>query len=276
MLLMFVLNNMAIIIMRQSALQNYRPSFRAPWQPWLSVAAILVYGFLILEMGRMPLVLSSCFILVALFWYLGYVYPRVHRQSALVYWIKRALSPHVPRSGLDEELGHILVERDQIVFDRFDHLIQDCPILDLDEPLDAKTLFRRLAEVLGPRVSTSPQTLYELFLERERASSTALEPGLAIPHVVVPGQGVFDVALVRSKGGIDFGELQAPVKTAFVLVGSLDERNFHLRALMVVARIVKMPEFEKRWMAAQGEKALRDLILLAERSREGVEGGDGF
>ena len=123
--------------------------------------------------------------------------------------------------------------------------------------------------MLGPRVNTPPQTLYRLFLERERASSTVIEPGLAIPHVVIPGEHVFDIALVRSRGGIDFGELQAPVKTAFVLIGSLDERNFHLRALMIVARIVKTPEFEKRWLAAQGEQALRDLVLLAERSREG-------
>jgi amino acid transporter/mannitol/fructose-specific phosphotransferase system IIA component (Ntr-type) len=267
MLLMFVLNNIAIIILRKSRLQNYRPSFRAPLQPWLSIAAVLTYGFLILEMGSVPLLLSSCLILLALFWYLGYVYPRVSRQSALVYVIKRALSPTIARFHLDEELGEILIERDKIVFDRFDHLVKDCPVLDIDEPIDAKTLFRRLSATLAPRVDMPAEALYERFLQRERESSTVIEPGLAVPHVVVPGQRAFEIALVRSKPGIDFGELQAKVKAAFVLVGSADERNFHLRALMIVAHIVQSGAFEKEWMEAQDEQALRGLILLAERRR---------
>ncbi|MDA0990688.1 MAG: amino acid permease, partial [Verrucomicrobia bacterium] len=263
MLLMFVLDNVAILIMRQSRLQNYRPSYRAPLQPWLSIFAIVVYGVLILEMGRMPLLLSAATILIALFWYLGYVYPRVNRQSAFVYLVKRALSPSLEHSHLEEELGQLIVERDDIVFDRFDHLVKNCPVLEFEEAIDAKDLFRNLAETMSPHVNVSPEKLYDLFLERERESSTVIEPGLAIPHVIVPGKAVFSVALVRCKEGANFGELQAPVKIAFVLLGSTDERNFHLRALMTVAHVVRVPDFEKQWMAANGAQALRDLVLFA-------------
>jgi mannitol/fructose-specific phosphotransferase system IIA component (Ntr-type) len=53
----------------------------------------------------------------------------------------------------------------------------------------------------------------------------------------------------------------------FVLAGSADERNFHLRALAAIAQIVQDPHFEEKWMEAKGEEALRDIVLLGERRR---------
>jgi amino acid transporter/mannitol/fructose-specific phosphotransferase system IIA component (Ntr-type) len=268
MLLLFGLVNLSVIIMRESGIQNYRPTFRAPLYPWLQIIATVIYGFLVFEMGRMPLLLTAGFILAAVCWYFGYVHLRIERQSALVYLVKRILSRHIGRTGLDEELVKILLERDEVAFDRFDHLISDCPILDIQESINARQLFRRLAETLSSRVGLTPDSLYNLFLERERESSTVIQPGLAIPHVVVPGERIFDIVLVRCKGGVVFSELQAPVSTAFVLVGSADERNYHLRALMTIAHIIQEPGFEQRWMAAATPQQLRDIVLLSRRTRE--------
>jgi hypothetical protein len=47
----------------------------------------------------------------------------------------------------------------------------------------------------------------------------------------------------------------------------VDERNFHLRALSAIAQIVQEPHFEEKWMAAEGEEELRDIVLLGERRR---------
>ncbi|MBN2711837.1 MAG: PTS sugar transporter subunit IIA, partial [Planctomycetes bacterium] len=71
----------------------------------------------------------------------------------------------------------------------------------------------------------------------------------------------------RCKGGIVFSELNAPVKTAFALLGSPDERNFHLKALVAIAHIVQEPDFERRWLEARNIDQLRDVILLSRRRR---------
>jgi mannitol/fructose-specific phosphotransferase system IIA component (Ntr-type) len=65
-----------------------------------------------------------------------------------------------------------------------------------------------------------------------------------------------------------FSELNPPVKTAFVLIGSPDERNYHLRALMIIAHIVQEPDFKARWSRARNVEQLRDIILLSTRERE--------
>jgi mannitol/fructose-specific phosphotransferase system IIA component (Ntr-type) len=268
MLLLFSLVNFSVIIMRESRVQNYRPSFRAPFYPWLQISAILIYGFLIFEMGALPLIITAGFMLAAVLWYLGYVHLRIERQSAFLYLVKRILSRQIERTRLDEELVEILLERDGVTFDRFDHLVRDCLVLDIEEPINAKELFSRVAEALSNRIGHTGESLYELFLERERESSTVIESGLAIPHIVVPGEKIFDLMLVRCKAGVVFDELHEPIRTAFVLVGSADERNYHLRALMNIAHIVQEADFKERWMAASGPQQIKDIILLSERSRE--------
>ena len=95
-----------------------------------------------------------------------------------------------------------------------------------------------------------------------------LEPGLAIPHIIVKGVKKFDILIVRCKDGINFEKDEPPVHTVFVLIGSMDERNFHLRALMSIAQIVKEQNFNKRWFAAKNIEELRNIIYLSTRKRE--------
>ncbi|MFH1970037.1 MAG: PTS sugar transporter subunit IIA [Verrucomicrobiota bacterium] len=59
----------------------------------------------------------------------------------------------------------------------------------------------------------------------------------------------------------------APVNIVFVLAGTKDERNFHLRALAAIAEIAQNVTFDKMWLNARNTEELKDIILLAERKR---------
>jgi amino acid transporter/mannitol/fructose-specific phosphotransferase system IIA component (Ntr-type) len=268
MLLLFTLQNLSVIIMRRSGLRNYRPTFRAPLTPWLQIVTIAVYAFLIFEMGTIPLLLTGLFVIVAIVWYLAYVNPRVDRESAFVYLVKGIISKDIAGRGLEEELKQITLERDEVTLDRFDRLVNQAIVLDIEKCLSARELFREVSRALSPRVKIEEARLFDLFLKRELDSSTVVRPGLAIPHVIVDGEHIFELLLVRCKKGVVFSELHRPVTTAFVLVGSRDERNYHLRALMAIAHIVEKPDFESRWEAARNAEELRDVVLLSSRRRE--------
>ena len=268
MILMFMLQSVSVIIMRYSGLQNYRPTFKAPFVPGLQIVAIVVFLFLIFEMGTVPLLLTGLFVVLATLCYLVYVHPRIDRESAFVFMVKRIISKDIATRGLEDELKHITLERDEIALDRFDRLVTHSVVLDLPGGLPAKELFREVSRALSPRLGMTEERLFELFLQRERVSSTVIRPGLAIPHIIVEGEHVFELLLVRCREGVVFSELHPPVKTAFVLVGSQDERNYHLRALMNIAHIVMKPNFEQRWFQARGAEELRDVLLLSGRPRE--------
>ena len=73
---------------------------------------------------------------------------------------------------------------------------------------------------------------------------------------------------MRCKSGLQFSCAPDRVYTMFVLVGSIDERNYHLRALMAIATIVHDPNFENKWLAARNAEELKDVILLSSRKRD--------
>lgn len=267
MIVLFLMSNLAVIVMRGSKIQNYRPLFKSPAFPWIQLAGIFIYLALIIEMGWAPLATTAIFFLLGALWYMLYVRPHTSRESAFIYLVRNVLSRKMYRSDLEDELREIALERDEVIQDRFDHLIRDCVILDLPEGTDAETLFEKASEIFSQRLGLDAEQLLKLFHERERESSTVIQPGLAIPHIVVEGQNKFDILLVRCKEGIAFAESEHPVYAAFVLAGSPDERNYHLRALMAIAHIVQEEELIERWIAAHSQENLRDIILLSERKR---------
>ena len=267
MLLIFIFDNVSLIIMRQSKLQNYRPTFHAPLYPWLQFIAIVLYGMLILEMGAVVLSLTFGLITFSMIWYLIYVEAHIGYESAFIHLTRRMVASSLVRAGLEDELRQLTLERDDVTLDRFDMLVHQCPVLDLKESISAKESFRKIAEILAERLKMEEEELYQLFLKREMESTTMIKPGLAIPHIIVEGTGIFELVLVRCIPGIVFSELSPPVTAAFVLVGSLDERNFHLRALMNIAYIIEEEHFKSKWETAPDDQILRDLVLLAQRPR---------
>jgi APA family basic amino acid/polyamine antiporter len=113
----------------------------------------------------------------------------------------------------------------------------------------------------------SPEEFLRCMRKREEESSTAIAPHLAIPHVIVDGVETFALLLVRSQDGIYFSDEAPNVHAVFVLAGSRDQRNFHLRSLSAIAQITQSPDFEKHWLQAKSVKGLRDVVLLGERKR---------
>ena len=272
MLILFLLVNVAVLIMRGGRIPNYRPRYRSPLFPWVQLIGIAVYAILIVDLtamlGLLPLITAGTFLLAGTVWYLLYVRPRITRESALLYIVRNAVAREIRRTGLDEELREIVLQRDDISHDRFDRIVQQCEIMDVPGPAPVEEVFTEAAGLLAARLNVSPEALLAKFRARETDSSTMIRPGLAIPHIIVEGEHLFDILLVRSHGGIVFDPDKPYVKTAFILVGSADERNYHLRALMAIAEIVQEEGFLDRWLAAPGPEHLRDIILLSRRPRE--------
>ncbi len=269
-ILLYISTNLAVIIMRESKIQNYQPKFRSPLYPTMQILGILGCGFLLAEMGRLILSISGFFIIAGLIWYLVYASLKVEKEYALIHVIERIINKELTSGILPKELKGILRERDNIVEDRFDHLIKESIVLDLENPTTLEGFFTEASSLLAQDLGADAKELTQAFIKREKESSTIIRQGLAIPHIIVPGEHKFKILLVRAKQGIIFAESSAPVHIVFVLAGSKDERNFHLRALAAIAQICQQHEFDKNWLSARNIEELRDIILLAERKRFGM------
>lgn len=266
-ILTYILANLSLIILRESRVQNYRPVFKAPLYPWLPILGIIGCTALLITMG--PRVLGLTSLLIAsggfIYWFYGRI--KSERDYALLHLVARLTAREIHTGDLESELKTIIRERDEIVADRFDQLIETCPVLDLPGTSTLDAFFRQAAEELAAGLKLDADTVNERLLSRELESNTAISPDLAIPHIIIDGEGHFEILLARCREGIHFSEEAPAVKAVFVLAGTRDGRNFHLRCLSNIAQIVQDPHFVKRWVTAKNESALRDLILLGRRNR---------
>ncbi len=268
-LLTNILACLAVIVLRESGLQNYRPAFKGPLYPWLQVGGIGGLGFILFEMGEEAYFMSAALIFIGFgsFWFYGRKH--VKQESALLHLIERIVTPDksLVTGTLEAELKDIIHERDEVVKDRFDKLIEGCAVLDVEGPLKVEEFFDRAAVQLADRVGVSAGQLAAALKSREAQGSTTLNARLAVPHVIVEGKQTFEILMARARDGVHFCEAAPEVRVIFVLVGSLDERNLYLSSLAAIAQIAGNAEFCERWLRAKGPQALRDVVLLAERAR---------
>jgi len=263
-----MLSLVSVIVLRESGIQNYRPTFRSPMYPWLQIAGLLGFGLILVEMQEEAFLISAGLAVSGFLIYWFYGRSRAMHESALLHVVQRLTSRELVSGLLENELKEIIRERDGIEVDRFDDLVETCPVLDLPQPVSMDDLFALAADVLGPRIGVAPEGVLAHLIQREAESHTAISPHLAIPHIVLEGTSPFEILLVRCRGGIRFTDIAPAVQAVIFLAGSAAERNFHLRSLAAIAQTVQQESFEKRWRAARGEQGLRDLFLLARRRRE--------
>lgn len=267
-ILLFIFANLALILFRESKILSYRPKFYSPFYPYLQILGILGGGFLLIEMGTFIVFLTMLFLFLGFTWYKIYGQKKSSQDSALIYVLERfvARDKDLTSDNLLTELKDIVIQRDKVTEDRFHALIEQGRVLNIESPLRMENFFKDVSEVLGKELGLDPQKLFRKFVEREKESSTVLRKGLAIPHIVVEGKNIFKILMVRARSGIIFPD-DKPAYIIFILVGSMDERNLHLKVLAAIAQVTQNPEFDKKWFEARNEDELKNIVLLAERRR---------
>lgn len=269
-ILLFLFVTLSVIVMRESKVHNYRPKFKSPLYPWVHVAGIAGYVFLIFEMGQTPILITGAFIVSGLSWYLIYARNKIKREYALLRVIERITGIKSTGYLLEEELREILMERDNVTEKRFEKLIKKCVVLDIDKVLPPKELTKLLAHKLADRLHIEEEELYKRFKGKEKDSNIVIRPGIGIFSFIIKGHNKFDIILVRSKKGVIFSNGIPPIHAFFVIVSSSDQRNFYMHSLMWVVQISEETDFEKKWLNAKNDKELRDIILSAWGNRKSI------
>ena len=266
-LVAYVFANIAVVILRESRLQNYRPVFKVPLYPWLQIGSIFVFIMLIAEMGSSTFEISLALIGISVVIYFIYGKRKNLSESALVHLLARISDRKLRSYNLENELKEVIHHRDEIKMDDFDKIISKAITFDFCEPLNKEELFLEVAQEFSQRYSLDYQDIFSLLCQREDSSSTAILSTVAVPHIILEKENIFDLALVRCQKGAYFTENAPKVEAVFVIIGSKEFRNFHLQALAAIAQVIQGDNFDKLWMAAKESELLRDIFLLSSRRR---------
>ena len=267
-IILYIFANLTVILFRESKISSYRPKFYSPFYPYMQIFGILGGGFLLIEMGTFIIFLTMTFLLLGFIWFKVYAQKRAAQDSALIYVLEKLVAKdrELTSDNLLTELKDIVIQRDELIKDKFHKLIEKAKVLDIEGAVKVEDFFKDVSGILGEELNLEPQLLFKKFIEREKVSSTVIKKGLAIPHIIVEGKNIPRVLLIRARDGIVFPQDEV-VHTAFVLVGSAGDRVLHLKILAAIAQVVQNPEFDKKWFEAKNEDELKSIVLLAERRR---------
>jgi len=291
-LLIFAMLNISVIVMRESRIESYDPGFRSPLYPWMQIAGVLIYGWLIVQMGWLSIAFCAGVAAFGLLWYFYYARHRVSRDGAIYHWFERL--GHHRYEALDSELREIMKEKGVRERDPFNDVISRAQVVDLDEAMRFEDVADRVAKILAKRVPGTVEQIAEEFKQGTRLGVTPVTHGAALPHVRRDGLEHPELVLVRSRPGVEIirgpagrkadadaevGKAAADgreppagrpparqiVHALFFLCSPERDPGQHLRILAEIASRVDEEAFMGYWNTARSQQDLKELLLRDER-----------
>jgi len=270
-ILTYILSILSVIILRKSRIQNYRPGFRAPLFPWLQILGIVGFIFILTEMGRNAIIISSALVAAGILIYIFYGRRKAKGKDHALLYILDGITPKrlsLTSGELEKELKMIIYERDNIVKDDFHRAILESTVLDIDEDIDILSLYQEASGILSEELDMDEEYFYAKFEKREKESSPVIARNIIIPNIIIDRKGYFKILIARCSKGIKFRGEGSEIFAAFLLVSSRDRRNLMLRTHTCISQIIAETGFIEMWMRAKDKKGLKDIILLGERKRD--------
>lgn len=270
-LVLFALICFAVIVMRESNIESYDPSFRTPLYPWLPLAGILGPCWLITEMGTGPTLFAVGMVVVGVVWFFAYANKRIDRGGAIYHVFERLGQRRF--DGLDSELRGILKERGLRSSDPFDEIIATSDVIEARPTMDFETATVQAADRLARTIDIPAATLAKNFLDGIRLGATPVSNGVALPHLRFPEIEHPRLVIVRSRSGlvVDVGEGESnrstgqPVHAILFLVSPDEDPAGHLRLLAQLAACFEQEGFMEDWLSARSHEHLREVLLRDER-----------
>lgn len=146
-----------------------------------------------------------------------------------------------------------------------EHLVSVDRIIDLKSS-DKDGVLNELIDLLATsKYVTDKEELRAKIIEREKAVSTGVGAGMAIPHVKIPSIKDFVAAIGRSKAGVDFASLDQQPTHIVVMIGCNNSQSADF--LQILARLVtrlKNPDLQKRILEAKDAQEIRDLFVQSQ------------
>lgn len=267
MLILFILNNLAIIFMREGNIRYYHPRYKAPFYPWIQFIGIGAYTILIFQMGPVPIITAGIFLLFGLGWYFFYAYGKIKREYALLHVIERLTGIKHTSPKLNEELRECLMERDNISEKRFEHKLNSATTLDMEYFVSPWELSRIVASKLSTNLDIPEDELYNRLVRKGMDSNIFVNPGFAVISLQIKGRNKFEMALIKAEKGTFFSKDMPPARVAFVVVSSPDEQNFYYHSLMWLLQITESIELVESIPEIETAEDLRDLMMESWRNR---------
>ena len=266
-LVLFALICVAVIVMRESRIDEYKPGFKAPLYPWLQIAGIIISLWLISEMGFLAIVFTAALIIGCVLWYRYYTSGNLERRGAIFHVHQRLGEQKY--EGLERELMTIIHDRTQDENLSYEALIARSAVVDVqDGTFDHDRLDSMLTETAMQRFA-SGETIAAAFTDPMDFRPIGEGVHMAIismkdldqPQLLVCRFGDGATLALEDAEGLDVLEDVDEAHTLLFLVSPDRPVGLDLRLAGHIAEVVQSDNFTQRWLRAKDEKALNAVLM---------------
>jgi nitrogen PTS system EIIA component len=136
-------------------------------------------------------------------------------------------------------------------------------VFPLVKAANKKQMLRELSAEAAKRVGMDERKIFEILLQRERLGSTGIGHGVAIPHGKLPKiERIFGL-FARLEKALDFEALDGePVDLVFLLLAPESAGADHLKALALIARLLRDPNIAKQLRNSRDANSLYAVLTM--------------
>lgn len=266
-LLLFFLLNLAVVVMRESKIEAYKPGFNSPFYPWVQILGMIISIWLVSEMGLLAVGLTGALVILCIVWYSYYAHGKVKRQGA-IYHVHARLG-QMRYEALEHELMTIINEKNLDSSMTYEEVIARSEIIraqSADKDLDI--LSNKAVKSLEQRLQkeTNLESGWATALTDMATQATRLKQGVYFKYVQLEGLSMPEMVAIQCKGGLTmpaFGEEK--IHALIFLVTPEEQPLLHMRIIGHMAELIEAEEFLDRWVAATDERTLKEVLLSDER-----------
>jgi PTS system nitrogen regulatory IIA component len=125
-----------------------------------------------------------------------------------------------------------------------------------------KLALQELAAHAARITGQDSRKIFEILLQRERLGSTGVGNGVAIPHGKLANLSRIHGVFARLETPIDFESLDGkPVDLIFLLLAPEDAGADHLKALALIARLLRDDKTAEKLRATGDAKKLYEILI---------------
>jgi APA family basic amino acid/polyamine antiporter len=264
-LLVFGMLNLAVIVMRESRIDSYDPSFRVPLYPWLPVFGILLSAVLIVEMGWLAIVFSIGVVLLGLLWFVRYARRRVERSGASRFVFARWGRYRHPE--LRTEFWEIIKEKGLREHDPYDEIVHHAEVIEVQARDDLARVIDVAAQKLAVHLPLSTSELADCLAGVVRQSESFVEQGVVFVPLVLPNLEHAHLVLarategMRAEAGAEDLQITGDIYGAVFLISPQHEPGQHLRVLAELAERPRDEAFLHAWRRISDHSKLKEMLL---------------
>ncbi|MCM8525501.1 MAG: amino acid permease [Lentisphaeraceae bacterium] len=269
-LFIFVLVNLAVIVMRESKIKAYDPGYKSPLYPWMQIAGIILSLILIISMGWLAVLFTIGIILVCLIWYIKYASKRVNRDGAIGHWFQRLGERR--DDGLEYEFRGIMKEKGLRSEDPFNEVVGRAHFIEIKDDQSFEDIIKQASQIFSEKLNVAADVLEKRFLEGTKTGATPMSHGAALPHMHLKGIDAPELVIARSVKGLNVevcdvlgDEVEQKTHAFFLLISPEEDPGQHLRMLAELANKIDKEDFLETWNDSSNSAHLKRILMNESR-----------